>query len=79
MWYYLSPMSKTKTIEIAKVSDQEKNWVKMLSEGKQALDICEKEDINANTLATKLRLLRERCRVKTTNELVAYFIKNGLI
>jgi len=61
------------------ISDQEKEWVKMLCEGEKLTKIATSVGINKNTLAYKLGNLRDRLGCKNTVELAAYFFRNNLI
>jgi len=61
------------------VSEEEKGWVRSLSQGKSARKIAETIPMNYNTFAYRLNSLREKLECKNTGELIAYFLRNKLI
>lgn len=60
-------------------SDEEKNWVKMLADGKSYKEISREFGLNKNTFAYKITSLRERFNCENSNQLIAFFFRNKLI
>jgi len=63
----------------AKISEEEKQWVKLLCEGEKLSIIAASLNVSKNTLAYKLGNLRDRLGCKNTVHLAAYFFRNNLI
>jgi len=75
---YLWVMDQENTA-IPHVTEEEKGWIKALSEGKKAKDVAYANNINEGTFAYKLNVLRGRFNCDNTNGLIAYFLRNKLI
>lgn len=68
----------TMTIDVTP-NEQEKDWVRALASGEKASKIAERFNMNRNTFAYHLRFLRAKFQCKNTNQLISYFLRNGLI
>lgn len=68
----------TMKIDVAP-TEEEKDWVRALAAGEKASKIAERFKMNRNTFAYHLRFLRAKFQCKNTNQLISYFLRNGLI
>ena len=67
-----------KSIEI-EITQEEKQMVTRLSKGETAKKMSKDLGINKSTLATKLKEIRTKYGVSNSVELVAYFLREGII
>jgi DNA-binding CsgD family transcriptional regulator len=67
-----------KSIEIA-ITTEEKTIVSRLSKGDQAQEIGKELGYPQGTFATKLKEIRAKYGVNNTVQLVAYFLREGII
>lgn len=61
------------------VTEREAEMVKMLTEGHRPVEIASKLNVSNRTVETYLATLRRKTNCRTLPQLVAVFIKNGLI
>jgi DNA-binding CsgD family transcriptional regulator len=60
-------------------SDEEKEYVRLLAEGKSYKDISRQFEINTNTFAYRMTSLRERYNCENSGALIAFFLRHKLI
>jgi len=60
-------------------TEDDKVLVKMIADGMSGGQIAKKMKINKNTLAFNLSVLRAKFNVSNSTELVALFLRNGII
>jgi len=61
------------------ISEEDKQLVRMIADGKAAKKIAKEKKINYNTFAFNLSILKRKCGSLNTPHLVAYFLRNKLI
>jgi DNA-binding CsgD family transcriptional regulator len=61
------------------ISEEEKLWVGLLSQGKSTKEVSEITEMPTGTFASKIRILRAKFNCPNTTSLVALFVKNGLV
>lgn len=64
---------------VATATDEEKKWVKMLSEGKLVTEVAKELKVNTDTFSYHLANLRKKFGCKNSKELIALFLRNKLI
>lgn len=60
-------------------TEKEREWVKRLADGATYKELSIENDLSKNALAYKLTALREKFGCKNSGELIAVFLRNGLI
>lgn len=65
--------------EEIKVSEEQKKWVKLLSEGKKNGEVAKIVNVNPSTFAYRMSILRARFNCTNTASLIAIFSKQGYI
>lgn len=76
--YIFAIMGKNKVIQ-AEITQEERDIVRKLADGVFGNTISKEMGVNYNTFAFQLGVLKNKCCVKTTPHLVAFFIRNKLI
>lgn len=71
--------AKNNNLPLLSISDDEKELVRMIADGKAAKKIAKEKKINYNTFAFNLSILKRKCGSLNTPHLVAYFLRNKLI
>ncbi len=70
---------KNNNLPLLLITDEEKELVRMIADGKAAKKIAKEKKINYNTFAFNLSIIRGKCGALNTPHLVAYFLRNKLI
>lgn len=70
---------KTRTATIPEPTEQDVKIVTLVASGMKHEDIADELETTTNTLAMALAVVRQKYNCKNSAEMVAFFLRNGLI